>query len=189
MEFGSFTITQLISFGLISLGLTAFSRRSLGNPDCHGFYRYFSFECIAALIVINAPYWHQYDISLFGILSWILLFGSALLVVSGFYLLRTRGGHRDSQINSENLMFENTSVLVSTGIYRHIRHPMYSSLLLLNYGALLKHISILSLFLALLGTLFLLLAALSEERENLEYFGDHYRDYMKRSKRFLPGLF
>ena len=99
------------------------------------------------------------------------------------------GGQRDGQINAENFGFENTSSLVTTGIYHYIRHPMYSSLLLLTWGTLVKNITVLSLLLALVATGFLLVAARFEERENMAYFGDVYREYMTRSKKFLPGLY
>ena len=78
---------------------------------------------------------------------------------------------------------------MTTGIYRYIRHPMYSSLMLLTCGALIKHVSVLSLVLAVVAAGFLLIAAKYEELENVAYFGGLYRDYMKASKRFLPGLF
>ena len=42
---------------------------------------------------------------------------------------------------------------------------------------------------ALLSSGFLYLTALRDELECIEYFGDDYRRYMKRSKRFVPFIF
>jgi protein-S-isoprenylcysteine O-methyltransferase Ste14 len=42
--------------------------------------------------------------------------------------------------------------------------------------------------LALVACGFLLAAVYAEEAENLRYFGEKYRVYMKRTKRFLPFI-
>jgi protein-S-isoprenylcysteine O-methyltransferase Ste14 len=43
--------------------------------------------------------------------------------------------------------------------------------------------------LALAATLFLLLTAKVEEAECIQYFGPAYREYMTRTKMFVPFLF
>ncbi len=57
------------------------------------------------------------------IVSWIAFALSIFLAIAGFTLLKSRGrpqGH-----------FEYTTALVTDGVYRYIRHPMYASLFLL----------------------------------------------------------
>jgi len=85
--------------------------------------------------------------------------------------------------------FEHTTSLVTTGIYRFIRHPMYASLLYLTLGIALKNPTPDSLFLAFLASWMLVRTVLREELENLKYFGEEYREYMKHTKRFVPWLF
>ncbi len=189
MEFVVFTITQTMAFVAISLTLILLSRRSLRNLRCHGFYRFFAFEGILALLIINSPYWIADEYSLAGLLSVLLLFLSLLFVFLGFYLLKSEGGRRDDAINTENFEFENTSVLITKGVYHYIRHPMYSSLLLLAWGALLKNITFTGLVLALAVSVFLILTAKFEEHENIAFFGVDYQDYMLKSKRFLPFIY
>jgi len=58
--------------------------------------------------------------------------------------------------------------LVTEGIYRYIRHPMYSSLLLLAWGVFFKSFSWAALVLVLVATLALFATAKAEEAENLE---------------------
>jgi protein-S-isoprenylcysteine O-methyltransferase Ste14 len=43
--------------------------------------------------------------------------------------------------------------------------------------------------LALAATIFLILTAKREEIENIEYFGEKYREYMKSTKMFIPSVF
>jgi len=85
--------------------------------------------------------------------------------------------------------FEQTTVLVAEGAFRYVRHPMYGSLLLLAFGALLKSISWLGAGLAVLTTLCLVLTALAEEQENLARFGPSYAAYRARTRMFIPWLF
>lgn len=84
---------------------------------------------------------------------------------------------------------EKTNKLITIGAYRYIRHPLYSSLLFLAWGVFFKHISGFSICLVLIGTFFLVVTAKVEEIENIEFFGNTYRGYMKQTKMFVPYLF
>ncbi len=79
-------------------------------------------------------------------------------------------------------------MLVTGGTYRFIRHPMYSSLLFLAWGAFLKAFSWSGGLAATVATLSLIATAKVEERENVRYFGAAYAEYIKRSKMFVPFL-
>jgi protein-S-isoprenylcysteine O-methyltransferase Ste14 len=75
---------------------------------------------------------------------------------------------------------------VEEGLYRYVRHPMYSSLLFLAWGAFCKQIIPLNIGLVALVTVMLIAAAKIEERENINFFGGAYIEYMKRSRLFIP---
>jgi protein-S-isoprenylcysteine O-methyltransferase Ste14 len=81
---------------------------------------------------------------------------------------------------------EKTTVLVTEGVYRYIRHPLYCSQLLLAWGIFLKAPSWPGAALVAAATLSLWLTARFEETENLGYFGPDYREYMGHSWRFIP---
>lgn len=177
------------AFALASAGIVWLSWRSLHSPRSHGFYRFFAFEFIAALIALNAPFWFRDPLAPRQLVAWLLLFGSIWPALVGLRLLQTRGRPSDEASDPAKLAFEKTTALVSTGMYRFIRHPMYASLLALAWGAALKDLSAMSVALALAASLSLLATALAEERENLAFFGSSYADYMKTSRRFIPFLF
>ena len=84
---------------------------------------------------------------------------------------------------------ERTTTLVTTGVYRYIRHPLYASLLYGALGVFLKHPSITAGALTLVTGIFTFLTAWVEEREMLSKFGADYATYMKRTTRFLPFVF
>jgi len=181
-------LSHILLFVAAAIGLTIVSWPALKNPGCHGFYRYFTFIGIAALFSLNEPYWTIEPTSAHQLVSWLLLFGSMVFVLSSFYLLRSNGGERRQSPGAENFAFENTSELVSSGIFGFIRHPMYASLLFLCWGTMFKHVTLLNLIIAFASSLFILKAARVEEDENIAYFGDKYRDYMLKTKRFIPFI-
>ena len=84
---------------------------------------------------------------------------------------------------------EKTTRLITEGTYKFIRHPLYSSLLLLAWGTFFKTPSWRDLDLALADSAFLYITAKIEEQENLSYFGPPYEEYMGKTKMFIPFIF
>jgi protein-S-isoprenylcysteine O-methyltransferase Ste14 len=83
---------------------------------------------------------------------------------------------------------EKTTRLVTSGAYKYIRHPMYSSFILAAWGICFKNINWLNIAVSAFTTLLAFVTAIKEENENMKYFGDAYVDYMKSTKRFFPFL-
>jgi len=181
---------QWIVFAVGSILLTAISWTSLHYPDSHGFYRFFAWEAILALIVINAPVWFNHWLAWRQIISWILLIACIVPLIFGIRSLRTRGKpNNEERPDAQLLAFERTTKLVTSGIYKFIRHPLYSSLLLLAWGAFFKAPTQTGITLVLIATLFLNATAKADEAECVQVFGTDYQDYMKRTKMFIPYVF
>lgn len=87
------------------------------------------------------------------------------------------------------LEFEKTTTIVTAGAYRYIRHPLYSSLLFLDWGVAFKSPGWLNILLALVATLLLIATAKAEEAEDVRFFGPAYQEYMKGTRMFVPFLF
>jgi protein-S-isoprenylcysteine O-methyltransferase Ste14 len=171
-----------------SAALVYISRASLTRPRSHGFYRFFAWECMLALLLLNYRSWFSDPLSTYHIISWVLLIVSIPLVIPGVRALVHRGNPDEEHRTEPLLGFEKTTVLVTDGIYGYIRHPLYSSLLFLNWGIFFKDPSLLGLALAVTASLFLILTARAEEKEDIGYFGEAYREYMTRSKMFVPFI-
>jgi len=180
---------QAVAFILATLAIAWISRSSLRRFRSHGFYRFFAWEAILALVLLNLDRWFYAPLSLPQIVSWPLLIVSLILVVHGFQLLRLVAKSESERDDPALMGFEKTTELVTVGAYRYIRHPLYSSLLFLNWGAFFKHPTWASVFLAALATLFLALTAKVEEAENIRFFGEAYRNYMAQTKMFVPFFF
>jgi protein-S-isoprenylcysteine O-methyltransferase Ste14 len=182
-------VYKAIVFVLATIGITWVSRSSLRNIRHHGFYRFFSWEVILILFLMNVGYWFADPFSLRQILSWSFLVISLVLILQGVRLFR-KGGHIDQDRQDPALVgVEKTTRLVTTGVYHYIRHPFYSSLLFLGWGVLLKNVSWIGILLAVLNTVLLTITARIEEREDIQYFGDTYQEYMKQTKMFIPFIF
>ena len=98
--------------------------------------------------------------------------------------------HADLGLNwSPSLEIRKEHKLVTHGIYRYIRHPLYTigSSLIISFGMMADN-----WFIAMFGVLAFILMAIrtpKEEANLIEKFGDEYREYMKHTGRFLPKLF
>ena len=92
-------------------------------------------------------------------------------------------------MHPSNFKIEDTVNLVKEGVYKYIRHPMYSSLLFLAFGAMFKHITVFTVLLASGTILFLIFTAKTEEKENIDFFGLTYQKYIEETKMFIPFLF
>jgi protein-S-isoprenylcysteine O-methyltransferase Ste14 len=124
-------MTQLLTFAIVSTFFIYVSRKSLFRPHSHGFYRFFAWECILALVLLNFPHWVENPLSLHQLISWLLLLISIFSVVHGVHLLQIIGKPNENRPDAELLEFGKTTYLVTVGAYKYIRHPLYSSLLFL----------------------------------------------------------
>ena len=174
-------IIKLAILVVVSVGIFVVSWQFLRNPRSHGFYRFFAFESILILILLNLDNWISDPFSVHQIVSWLLLLASIVLAAHGFYLLHVIGRPKNG--------IENTTTLVMVGAYKYIRHPLYSSLLFLAWGVFFKDVSLLGGILASVATAFLIVTAKMEEAENIQKFGAEYAAYIKSTRMFIPFLF
>lgn len=176
-------------FIAVSAALLYVSRRALRHPRSHGFPRFFAWECMLALILLNLPHWHVDPLAPHQLVSWLLLIVSVWLPVHAYALLNTAGKPSAERSDAALFGFEKTQSLVTQGAYRYIRHPMYAALLFLAWGAFLKHFSWTGTALVLAASMLLWLTARRDEEECLAHFGEAYRAYMRTTKRFVPFVF
>lgn len=154
---------------------------SIRHGRYHGIARFFSFESIFILVLLNFRVWFVEPFSIKQILSWTLLVLSLYFAIAGFLLLK-RVGKPDSN-------FENTSVLVKTGLYRYIRHPLYLSLFLLGTGIVLKNPDFPQVILGIINLAAVWLTSKIEEKEMIAKFGAVYKEYILETRMFIPFIF
>jgi protein-S-isoprenylcysteine O-methyltransferase Ste14 len=78
--------------------------------------------------------------------------------------------------------------LVTGGVYSHVRHPIYTSNILLLVGLFLMSGAIPVLINTIIVIIFYYRATIFEEREFSKTF-PQYNEYARKTKKFIPGLF
>ena len=174
-------INKISIFVILALLIFIHFRRGLRSFTNHGFYMFFAFEALLLLLFFNVDFWFGKAFSWYQILSWVFLFISALLALSGFYCLKKYGKLIEG--------WEDTTHLITQGIFRYIRHPLYSSLILLAIGILLKNVTLKSLAACFISIAFLVAASKVEEKENCVKFGSIYNSYKKATRSYIPFIF
>lgn len=177
---------RVAAFLALSAFLLYVSRKSLVRPRTHGFFRFFVWETLGALFLLNVLHWIDRPFCPRQLASWLLITVSAGLALAGAHALVVHGRPGPQRTEPELYAFERTSRLVTCGIYRYLRHPLYASLLFLAWGVYLKQPSFAGLALAGAASLFLWLTARRDEAECRRCFGAAYGAYAARTRRFLP---
>jgi protein-S-isoprenylcysteine O-methyltransferase Ste14 len=176
----------VIIFLILSLPLLALSWRALFSLKKHGLYRLVVFECILWLAIQNYRYLIVEKFDLQQSVSSAFMITSLVFVLSAVFIMRKKGRVSKQRNDHTLLGFEKTTVLIESGIFKYVRHPMYSSLIFLAWGLLLRNIEVALLIVALIATCSGIFAALMEEKENIAYFGERYRHYTLKTKMFIP---
>jgi len=153
---------------------------SIREKRYHGIPRFFVFEGLLFLGLLQWPVWFKDPLVIRQIFSWLLLLASVCYVIFAVWIYLKRGKPGQN--------FENTTRLVTTGLYKYIRHPMYGSLLFLGWGMFLKDINSISIAVIIIITTALFLTCKVEEKEMITKFGDEYRQYIKKTKLWIPWL-
>lgn len=111
--------------------------------------------------------------------------GAVIFISSLWVLLRS---HIDLADNfSPSLIITKNHKLVTSGIYRRIRHPMYLSFYLWAIGQALLIDNWIAGPLGLFAfALIYLFRVKQEEQQLLKQFSDEYENYMKRTNRLFP---
>jgi len=120
--------------------------------------------------------------------AWAVALGAFLFLFAMWLFRRT---HKELGKNwSISLEIRDNHTLVSGGPYALVRHPMYSSFLLIALG---QAFLLSNWFAGLSGivgfSVLFLLRVGKEERMMLQTFGPRYGDYMKKTKRIIPYFY
>jgi len=139
---------------------------------------------LSPLVYLLNPGWMAW--SKIGLPEWVrwLGVGMGVLCTLGIYWLFSsiRTGITPTSATRKE------HILVTSGPYRWVRHPLYTvgSSMFIAFGMTADN-----WFIAALGVLAFIAMAVrtpKEEANLIEKFGDEYRDYMKRTGRYLPKL-
>ncbi len=116
--------------------------------------------------------------------TWYLLVAEAAGIMLGLYAIYIM---RIGNFNIRPIVKE-SSVLITHGPYKIIRHPMYTSILLALTPLLIEHFTPLRLIVMMILAINLVIKLYYEEGLLKAHFS-HYPDYMKATNRMIPCVF
>ena len=80
--------------------------------------------------------------------------------------------------------------LVTDGIFRYIRHPHYTSLLIVGYGLAFFFNSTFALLIATIALPIMIISIIDEEKKLIKQYGEEYKKFMKKTPyRIIPLIY
>ena len=145
----------------------------------------FSMYLISWIVGKNLPegvLWGHTLVNSIGFGGMYINYGCAVialfLIINGWYNIYKKYWSRE----------KGTGSLVRSGVYKYIRHPQYTGLLLLSFGMMVEWATLPMLILfPVMITMYIRLAK-QEEKDMIEEFGDVYNQYRKETKMFIPFI-
>jgi protein-S-isoprenylcysteine O-methyltransferase Ste14 len=188
-----FTLLAVAAYGalhslLASLWAKRLARGSLGEAGARGYRLVYNVVAVLTLLPVLAVPAVSPGVELYRIHApWVALtlVGQGLaLGALAFGLLQTDPWHFLGVRQLGEKEDERPSRLVVSGLYRWVRHPLYTAGLVFIWLTPWMTTSILALNVAL--TVYILIGSVFEERRLVAEFGAQYLDYARRVPRLLP---
>lgn len=179
----------LVHSWLASLQAKALARRALG-PVAERFYRlaYNAFALISLLPVLALPLLLP-DQLLYSVpMPWTLVFLGIQSLAALALLVAVLQTGLASFLGLSQLFEAQPSSggLVLNGLYRWVRHPIYTAGLVFLWFSPRMSLNQLALYAAF--SAYFVIGAIFEERKLLREHGAAYRDYQQRTPMLIPGL-
>jgi protein-S-isoprenylcysteine O-methyltransferase Ste14 len=143
-----------------------------------------------------------------GMIEYLLLLGTGILglffswqklpfspvvnIIGGILILGGLLFHVYAEKNHKQAHEKTTDIvkIVKDGVFSKIRHPLYTSAIIINFGIALAFGVVITLIIAFCSGVHWIMTALKEEELLIQKFGYDYSQYKKNVRwRFLPGIF
>jgi protein-S-isoprenylcysteine O-methyltransferase Ste14 len=116
--------------------------------------------------------------------------GILLMVIGSIIMLSSRYQLNKHSYGGGSLSEEKEQILLTQGMFKHIRHPIYSGGLIITVGLELAFRSL--IILSLHTLIFFVIFRDRMQREEtvlLEKFETKYQEYLNRTKRLIPYVY
>lgn len=142
---------------------------------------------IGMLVPLVYVFSSRLDFADYGLPAWVAWVGAVLFGFSIWLLWRS---HADLGRNwTPTLGIRDGHELVTEGVFRHIRHPMYAAHMVWAIAqVLMLHNWIAGYSFLVIMVPHYLLRVDAEEQMMVDQFGEEYHEYVKRTGRLIPRL-
>ena len=120
--------------------------------------------------------------------EWYNYIGAAMVFIGG--LMRVYARKALGRFFSFQVVIQKGHKLITTGVYKYTRHPMYLSMTLILFGLAIALSSLYGVIVLLILYVPAVLYRISAEEELLiKEFGNDYLNYMEKTKKMIPYLY
>ena len=144
---------------------------------------FFGLFALLVLYVLNVPWTAALSLPFPGWLRWLGFFLGLLSLALWIWAQAALGIQWSPQ-----LQLREEHHLVTSGPYAYIRHPIYTAMFGYGIGLALVTANWVFIVLAALIFPFLFARVPREEQMMVNRFGDAYREYARRTGRYVPGI-
>ncbi|HEX4319263.1 MAG TPA: isoprenylcysteine carboxylmethyltransferase family protein [Acidobacteriaceae bacterium] len=171
----------------VVIAIATRTRNSSGNVRDRGTL-YLLWIAILGSITLGSWFGETHGSNLPGGAPWLKL--ASLLVIIGGLALRWTAVITLGKSFSSNVAIHATQTVLKTGLYRWMRHPSYTGLLLCILAVGLHTRNWISVLIIFVPTSAVLLYRIHVEEIALrEHFGQEYIDYSRATRRLIPGVY
>ena len=194
-------VVSVALFGSVHSMLAAYqakliARRALGHNLATSIYR-LAFNLIAVLSIAPALYWTFAlpDRELYRFPEIVNIVAVSVQAIAGLGVVYSiyqldffffSGLRQLIGVNRFALESTSTAHLVTNGLHRYVRHPLYATSLIFLYLTSPMTINRLALIASI--TLYFYIGSIFEERKLVREFGEAYRQYQIQVPRLIPRL-
>ena len=175
---------------LASYGAKRRARQWFGTNSERWFRLFYNFIAAITLLPVLVLPVVLVDKELYSIpFPWVILTISIQLLAIAALVLGLRQTGLWSFVGLRQLIREpdiTPTPLVTGGLYRWVRHPLYTAGLIFIWFSQVMTYNLLALFIGL--TIYIVIGAIYEERKLEREYGQAYRDYQARTPMLIPGL-
>ncbi len=119
--------------------------------------------------------------------AFLMSFGIAFLLIA-FSIFNTSEFLGLEQMKTNEKVYKSSKLIIG-GIYKYVRHPLYTGILFLLLGIIILFPSSSILTFAIISILYLPIGIHLEEKKLISEFGQQYIDYKKEVKMLIPFIF
>ncbi len=141
-----------------------------------------------AVAIIDFVFFQNFTFQVFAIAGLLLLLiGGAMRIKARLELNRKAGF--GGYFRTWRVKILENHQLVTDGLYKHIRNPIYLAEILRNLGFVLIFSSAYGSLLILLASILLIFRINLEEKILVAEFGEKYEEYQRNTKRLIPYIY
>ncbi|MGX1984147.1 protein-S-isoprenylcysteine O-methyltransferase Ste14 [Thermolongibacillus altinsuensis] len=175
----------IVLLGLFVESITNFESYKIKSKD-NGILSGLLISIFLLLITLNS-YYNLFFMLNKNIQTFTYIIGLILFVCGGYLRVKAK---KDLQgYFSHSLKIDQNHQLITTGLYRYVRHPAYLGTTLVLISTSLIFNSWIGFFLVVLLSPLGIKRIQNEEKMLIDKFGDDYISYSKQVKRIIPYLF